>query len=360
MIKKIIVTIIVLLAVGVLMYKGRELLKEKEAQIASEPTPTDRTIYITLQNPKEGELESKREFLANIASLKSIKLSTKFAGYIKEIKVRESDSVKKGDLLVKIDESELLMSIKSLKSSLNSQKLDAKTAKKIYERNIKLYKAGGLPKEKLEISKVAMLTKSSMVENTKQKIAQLEHQRKYLSIVAPFDAKVDTIFLHQGDLALTGKPIIALSSNEKKLIFSFSPDLKGITKDKKVFYNSKLVGYIKSIYPTASNGLKVAEVALYAPMDKPIGSSIEIKVLLKKQKGCVVSSQTLLHKKDGIYVMTYKDKSFVPKKVDLLIVNGDKALLKSCPKYPVAKASEIKLASLPALKNVNILGANGE
>jgi multidrug resistance efflux pump len=56
---------------------------------------------------------------------------------------------------------------------------------------------------------------------TKEKIKQLKHQKSYLSIKAPFAGEVDAILQYEGDLALTGKPILSMSNGVKKLNFSF-------------------------------------------------------------------------------------------------------------------------------------------
>lgn len=64
-----------------------------------------------------------------------------------------------------------------------------------------------------------------MLKNTQEKIDSLTHQLSYLGIRAPFDGVVDKLMLHEGDLAATGKPILALS-NGKKSSFSLMLQIK--------------------------------------------------------------------------------------------------------------------------------------
>jgi RND family efflux transporter MFP subunit len=358
--KKVIVTAITIVAVVAVGIKGRTLLKERQNAVANEPTPKARQISVALVSPSQGELVKKEHFLATVASDKTINLSTKLAGYIKKIYVQESQKVKKGDLLVTIDENELLSSIEALLSTMAMQEADLKLAISTFERNKKLYEAGGLSQEMLERSSVAVDAKAAQLEGTKQKIAQLQHQRSYLKIRAPFDATVDVILLHQGDLAVVSKPIIRLNNQEQKLRFLYAQNKNNIQAGMEVLYNNKVVGNIRTIYPTATNGLATAEVKLLQPLPLPIGSNIDIDVVTAKQNGCILPTKTLVHKEKQTFVMQYKDGKFIPAKVEVVSQNQDKVIVLPCPTTPVAQASETKLAQLPAYGKVLILGAKNE
>ena len=359
--KKITITILVILAIIGIGIKGRGLLKSRQAEVANEALPTTETITVKVINPTEATLQNKEPYLAQVTSDKSIKLSTKLAGFIEKIFVEESDIVKKGDPLVQIDSIELRSNIDALKATLAAQKSDLAVTKSIYNRNKKLYEVGGISKEKLDLSKVSLNAKSAQLTNTTQKIAQARHQLSYLKITAPFDGEVDSLILHEGDLAAAGKSILSLSNSKKKLVFSYSPTIKSkISKNKKVYINSKEIGYIRAIYTTSKNGLVSAEIALTDKVNLPIGSNLSIEVLTDEKKGCIVSQNSILHKKDGEFVLEYKDSSFTPTEVDILLKNSTNVLLKECPKNPIAVASEVKLAKLPAYKNIHIVGDDYE
>ncbi len=359
-IKKIIIAVVAVIAIIALGIKGKGLLKSRQAQIANESIPAVATVTVPVVTPTQGKIQNRDTFLARIASDKNIKLSTKLAGYIEKVFVEESQHVKKNQTLVSIDETELLSNIQALKATLSTQIADAKVARNIYARNIKLYRIGGLSKEKLDISRVAKDAKASIIENTKQKIAQLQHQRTYLKIVTPFDGEIDAILLHEGDLAAAGKPILSMSNGAKKLLFSFAPSNNSIHKADLVLLDDKEIGEIKSIYPTSTNGLTTAEVALHTTLPQPVGSSITIDVITASSQGCIVPENTILHKQEGTFVMIYHDKTFSPSKVEVKMSEANKALISPCPNQPIAQASEVKLATLPAYKKVEIVGANNE
>jgi len=353
-VKKKIITLIFIILAAVAVYSGRQLLQKRKAEIENLPLPLVKKLRVDLAYAKEGRLEDKEKFLAQIKAKKSIKLSTKLAGYIKRVYVDESDFVNKNQTLVEIDKEEILLNIKALDSAIMAQRSDLAFAKEVYRRNLKLYRAGALAKEKLDASKVALKAKESSLKNSIAKKNQLKHQLNYLKIRAPFSGYIEAILLHEGDLAAVGRPIIAMYNGKKKVLFSFSPKRSPIEPSLKVLQNNEVIGYIDRIYPTAKNALAVAEVKLTKDIPLPLGSNLEIEVVTKEATGCIVPNNALLHKKDGTYIVVYKDKKFHLRRVEVLFSSDSYTLLKECIKEPFAVANETKLAKLLVYKNVEV------
>jgi RND family efflux transporter MFP subunit len=349
MTKKRIVIVVSIVAVAALLIKGKGLLNERRAEMDGQATPAAQNLLVPVVKAKQGVLKEKKAFLAEILSDKNIQLSTKLAGYVEKVLVEESQKVKKGDTLIHIDAIELRSNIDALNATLKAQESDLVLMQNIYKRNKKLYAIGGLSKEQLSTSKVAMSLKSSAMESTKQKIAQLQHQLSYLQIVAPFDGVVDQILLHEGDLAAVGKPILTMSNKKQKLVFSYTPSQNSsIKKEQDVFLNGASIGYVKAIYPTSKNGLSMAEVMLPKPLQLPSGSSVTIEVLTQEKAGCILPDNTILHKKEGTFVMAYEKGKYSAFKVNVEMSQGNEVLVSPCPKTAVAQASEVRLAQLPA------------
>jgi RND family efflux transporter MFP subunit len=352
--KKIIIGLIALILLVFIAYKGKSLMEERKNEIVNEPLPQKRSLSVHTTNAELGSMKEMQSFLANVQSDKSIKVSTKLAGYIQKIYVEESQKVNKGDLLATIDSEELNSNIAQLKSSMAQQQNDLALARQIYNRNQKLYQVGGLAKEQVDTSRVIMQGKKTVIVTTKEKIKQLKHQKSYLSIKAPFAGEVDSILQYEGDLALTGKPILSMSNGVKKLIFSFVAGKGSIVKGQKVFIDEQEIGSVKEIKTLAKQGLVQAEVAVNKPLTEPVGSSINIKVLTAEKQGCIVPSDTLLHKTEGNFVMTYKESKFQAMKVQTLMSQENRVMVTPCPTLPIAVGSEVLLAKLPVYGVVEI------
>lgn len=354
MIKKIIIGIFFLAIVGGVGIKGKLLLEERKAEIDDTTIPQKMVQSVSVITAKHGEIKEIKSYLAQIAFDKSIKVSTKMAGYIKKVYVNEGDRVKKGSLLAKIDAEDIDSNIALLRTTMEQQKNDLALAEQIYNRNLKLYDIGGLAKEQVDISKVVMEGKESIIKVSRQKISQLQEQKKYLNIKAPFNGIIDTVILYGGDLAVAGKPILTMSSGVKKLLFNYTLHQNQIKKTQKVFYKGEKIGEIKLIKNIAKSGLIQAEVSLNKSLKIPIGSSINIDVLIKRARGCIIPNKTLLHKKDGLYIMVYKDRKFKSLKVNKILDNSRETIISSCPKEKIAIGNETMLSQLTIYNKIEI------
>ena len=355
--KKSIIILIVIVLVVALGINGKNLLKNRQDTITNQPKPKSPDITVPVVKVKQGELRVEKPFIASVISHRSIKLSSKLAGYIESIHVKEAQVVKRGELLIDIDSVELKSSIKSLEQTYKLQIATMKVQQSVYDRAIKLFEVGGLSKEKLELSKLALDSKQTSLDITMEKIKQIKHQLSYLHIEAPFDGQIDTIILHEGDLAATGKPILAMSSMERRLRFTF---VSGVKIGQKVYRKQKYLGRVTTIMPSAQNSLSVAEVILDTKIDRPIGASVEISVLTDTQQGCMLPNDTILHQKNSNSVMLYKDKKFVSMDVVIKSASEYMSIVEPCPSGFVAKAGEPKLLQLPAFDNVGIVEVGHE
>ena len=352
--KKILIAVIALIVLAGVGFKAKELMQTRKAEIINEPTPQKRTLSVSLTHATNEQMQESKSYLASLLSDKSIKVATKMAGYIEHIYVDESQKVTKGTLLATIDESDINSNIELLRTTLAQQKNDLALAQQIYHRNQKLYSVGGLAKEQVDTSRVILQGKRSAIKATQQKIAQLQEQKSYLKIKAPFSGVIDTLLMHQGDLAVAGKPILTMSNGEQKLRFSFAQNSASIAKGQPIYIDQQIIGNVDKILTLAQQGLVQAEVKLSKKLDLPLGSTVNIRVVTKSQSGCVVTNDTLLHKKDGLFVMAYIDGKFEAKRVKEVMRQNDKTMITPCPTEAIAKGSEVLMAQLPVYGEVEV------
>ncbi len=352
--KKIIIGLIALLILAGVVFKAKGLMETRKEEIKTEPLPQKTTLSVSVTKAQQGIMKETQPYLAVVTSDKTIKVATKMAGYIQKVYVEESQWVEKGKLLATIDQSDINSNIDLLKTTLSQQQNDLALAQQIYHRNQKLYEVGGLAKEQVDTSRVIMQGKKSAIQASRQKIAQLKEQKNYLSIKAPFSGEIDTLLMHEGDLAVAGKPILSMSNGQKKLIFSFVPNQTNIQKGQEIYSQGKLMGKVKKILTSAKQGLVQAEVALGRTLNLPLGATLNIEVLTQYQEGCIVPNDTLLHKIDGDFVMIHKEGKFVASKVETRMSQGDKTMISPCPTSPIAVGSEVLLAKLPVYGQVDI------
>ncbi len=192
----------------------------------------------------------KSKYLADI--------SPKINGYIEEIKFKEGDYVKKGEIIAIIQNKETVDKLKSLKSQLNAAKsqlkqieqlskidekslLQAKSnfdfAKKTYIRFKNLLKSESVTKQefdrvlneynnsKLQLEKAKDLLKidnlkkaeaESNILSLKNSINSLSVISKYRFVKAPFSGIITKKFIDKGNFINVGMPILEIASLDKQ------------------------------------------------------------------------------------------------------------------------------------------------
>ncbi len=350
--------IFILLAAGLIAGAG-VLLKKRMQEAKDAPVPIPMAVSVKTVSPRESSLRRTRPFLAQLTSVDTAHIASRLSGLIMAVRVTENQPVKKGDLLVQIDDREILSAIKSLEETLKSQEADLNYTNGLHARNQAIFKVGGLAREKLEASAVAQAGKQAAVEATRQKIAAQKIQLDYLNIRAPFDGIVATVFLRKGNLATPGQPLLTLHSPDRKLTFSYVPDTPPISPGQAVFLGKEKIGTVLKRYSDAKNALFEAEVVLDQPpgqlLDQPDGSYLSIDVVVFTGEGCVVPVNAVLHQKEGEQVMVYENQRFTPFPIRILGQNETRALIEPCPSSPVALGPEAKLSLLPSYGSVQII-----
>ena len=353
--------VILIVIAAAIVFGGMTLFKRAQQARQATPLPQPPTWRVWTVEPEKREIMQSAEFLARLESKTSASLASKLSGQISALKVAESQSVKHGELLVLIDDSEIRASIDGLRATLDSALGQRDYSKKQLERMHKLFKLNSVSRDNLDSAEAAHNTAAAQVRELQQKIRGLENQLNYTRIVAPFDGVVGSILLRTGDLAVPGKPILMLNSIPQKLTFSFVPGVADIKPGQPVLIDGKMRGRLATLYNDARAGLWVAEVALDERIQQPVGSYLNIAVVTRSGDGCSVPLRALLNRDRQKTVMRYDGERFIEQAVEVLAEDSDYALIAPCIGAPVAVAAEAKLALLPmAGKNVLIRSGRNE
>ena len=291
---------------ALLIAGGFKLIKEKKDEISNEKKAFVH-VYKPLETKQEKNSDKFETFSAKLEAVQNPKISTKVSGYITKIFVEENQEIKKGQKLVSIDDLEykqtllqlsysinaLKSSVDSFVSSLNSLKLDMQLSLKEFETNKKLYKIGGISKDKLNFSEVIYEQKKAKYDSTLKTIESKKNElnsqqafldsknnlQEYYSLKSPIDGFIEEISVDIGDLSSVNKPILSLVSKEQKLSFLFASE--EIKKNQEVYIDDKKIGVIESINISAKNYMKEANIKLDKNLSNPINSLISVKVRIK-------------------------------------------------------------------------------
>jgi len=275
------ILLIVIIIVG-LVLTGILIIKKKRAELAKAKPLAEKAMPVTVVSVKKGTFILEKQYVGIVTSPFTADVSSRITAEIKNIYTREGDNVKKGDLLIKLDDRNLKQQIsvleakkegvkvgvisnqvkvKSLKSSVNYWNKQIERNKQLLDKNILSAKDYELTEEKLneiegeyDIAIQKDKTLKATLKVVEGDISLAKTNLSYSEIVAPLDGIICDIPVNAGDLATVGKKLLEIE-NQKVLVVSLripQVDMKYIKLGKKVFVllkDKRVEAEVSKIYP---------------------------------------------------------------------------------------------------------------
>ena len=284
--------IIFILIVVILIAAGVLLVKKKKGEIARLAPPQTAPPAVQVAPVGQGTLEVSAHYLGTIVPFTRSDLAARISGNILTIAKREGDLVRKGELLVTIDDRELLDRTVAVNAELlaTRQKLAGAesayaTQKAVYRRDEALYKAGAISQEALERSRAALDGSKAIVDAYEESLKGLamntrvaQTQASYANIYAPFSGVVSKRWNEPGDLAVPGKPILTIDKSApfKVLVQVPQEELTTLQAGTQVYLTNgdqRLSAQVDRVYPALGKSMlaTVEVIVPAAPLDfRPI------------------------------------------------------------------------------------------
>lgn len=182
--------------------KVHELKMElQEAGLIQE---SDNLSLVTTFVLKQEVFEHTIDVRGSVQSRGNITLSPESPGQVTEVKVKEGDNVKKGQVLAIQDSEVLKNSIAELRTSLDLANTMYERQKKLWDKNIG--------------TEVQYLEAKNRKESLERKLATTQSQLDKTIIKAPFSGAIDLVNVRVGEMVQPGQPIIRLVSLENMYI----------------------------------------------------------------------------------------------------------------------------------------------
>lgn len=218
-------------------------------------------------------LATELELAGSVVSDNQKMITSRYMGYIKNMRVSEGDIVKKGDLLYEIDskeiesaEGQVELAISQARLALQMNKAQLNNVLQNLARQKRLYRKGMVSKFELENMELAAQNMKDMVEIAQKQVQQaqakmdeVKNQYNYLKIVAPNDGVIVMKNANEGEMQIPGMPTLMLTdlSNLKIVTEISESDLRAATVGKAVKYEIPSMGLsgdakISSIIPSSN------------------------------------------------------------------------------------------------------------
>ncbi len=243
------------------------------------------------------------ELSGSVVSDNQKMITSRYMGFIKNMKVSEGDIVKKGDLLYEIDSKEIEAAERQVDLAINQARLALQMNENQLNnvltnlaRHKRLYKKGMVSKFQLENLELAAKNMKDMVKLAKEQVAQAQAQKesvlnqyKYLKIVAPNDGVIVAKRAKEGEIQIPGMPALVLTDlSDLKIMTEISEsNLRYARIGKKVKVEIPSVGLVSE-----------GKVTSIIPNSNPMTHKFKIKIEFDKKGKSVFP---------GMYAKVYLD-----------------------------------------------------
>jgi len=144
-----------------------------------------------------------------------VQVASRLMGYIREIKVKEGQSVKAGQLLFVVDPTDIQGQVGQARAGLAQAEAALADAKIDYERFGALYQEQAIPKLQWDKIRLQYEVAQQQVAAARAGLGLASGQMRYASVVAPISGVVTMKMANAGDLAAPGRPVLAIESLKK-------------------------------------------------------------------------------------------------------------------------------------------------
>ena len=242
----------------------------KEKKVAVDNSPA---IKITVSKVA---VNSDSQFLSvsgKIQASNSADLSTRMMGYVKKVHVNVGDKVRKGQLLVSINNADLQAKKGQVNAGITKAKTALNNAEKNYKRFKNLFASTSVTQKEMDDMTANYEMAKAGLESANQMKNEINAQFAYSNITAPFSGVITSKNIETGDMANPGMPLISIETPKVFEVIAMVPETE-ISKIKK---GTSVNVLVKSLDKTLKG--KVSEVSTSA---KNTGGQYLVKINLEK------------------------------------------------------------------------------
>jgi len=309
--KKIVKTGVILIIIAVIVFIAVSRLLEIRKRNAELATAKIYPIVVKEISPKITDVKLTLPYLAEVANDKDVKLTSRISARI--LKIMPSGSkVHKGEIVVKLDITNIQSSLKSVKNQMQATKIALKNLKATHKRTLELLAVQGASIEESQKEATLIAKTDAALNALAQKEIELKNNLSYATIISPVDGVIAKTFSNKGALSLPGHPLVAIASkNGFYLMLRVPTDLsiKGVEFEGKTYEVTAL--------GSTFHGL--AEYKVYTGNAKLInGDRVEVSVIILHQKDVLLPFNALLNRNSKSYVLVVEGNKAVPLEIHVI------------------------------------------
>ena len=199
-------------------------------------------------------------------------LSTRMMGAVKQINIKLGDEVKKGQLLLVIDDADISAQLAQAKANLITAETNYKNTLTNYNRFKNLFEKNSATQKEFDDISTQLKMSEAQVTMAKEAVNRMNAQFQYTNIVAPFNGTIAAKTVKIGDLAKPGMPLVSIEGTKEFEVIGMVPEtyISAIQKTNSVqvsipSLNKEIKAEIKEFSGSATNTAGQYQITVRLP-----------------------------------------------------------------------------------------------
>jgi membrane fusion protein (multidrug efflux system) len=316
----VIVAFIVLVFVALAMLRPKPL-GGNEAQKKNTGKPTSQASFVSVLVVHPEKLNNSIQVAGSILANEEVDLKPEVNGKVIKIAIKEGGLVKKGELLLKLNDADLQAQLTKLNFQL-------KLAQENEVRQKKLLGIQALSQQEYDVA-------INQLNTLRAEAALLQAQMAKTEIRAPFDGVIGLKYVSEGSLVAAGTRIAALQDIDPvKIDFSIPEQyMTAIHKNDSVVFTvpgsaEEFVGNVYAIEPKIDPATRTVQIrAIYQNKLHKVfpGSFASVKLIMQKiPDALMIPTQAVIPQLKGQKVFICKKGKAVPINIEVSTRTEDK------------------------------------
>lgn len=165
----------------------------------------------------ETRISDEKAVFATVESISVVPARARIGGTVVALKVREGDSVTRGQEIATIGDDKLTLQMNSLDAQIQALQAQASQAQIDYDRTSGLVERGTLPRTKLDEARTALNVAENNLRAKTAERSVVQQQFKEGQVLSPDDGRVLKKMITVGSVVLQGDPIVTVAQQHYKL-----------------------------------------------------------------------------------------------------------------------------------------------
>lgn len=256
------------------------------ANDSAETAGAGETVAVKVTRVEIQSAEEPVQYSATVEPSEEANIASKVMGRVERVRVSEGESVRKGDLLVKLHGEDVRARLAQARAGVTEAEAHFENGRKNLERFEALYAEKAATQGELDDVRVAYESARARLDAAREMEREVEELMRHVEIVAPFDGVVTKTYVDPGDLTAPGQPIVTIENARQLEIVASVPESQ-------IEYLS--VGMpVRIVIPAGASARSSEEILMgtidqIVPSADPGSHQFEVKAFIGNPEGSVMS-----------------------------------------------------------------------